>query len=176
MVSYLLWGGEFHPETLTPRTFRFALWVAAFIAGNLVFPALVHSVPQGGMIFLPIYFFTLIAAYRFGLWAGLTTAILSPLLNNLLTGMPPLAFLDVIVVKSVALALTAAVMARTSQVSLGSLVLVIALYQIVGGAYEALRAGSVNAALGDWVIGWPGLLIQLVLGGIILGVWGRRAD
>jgi len=102
--------------------------------------------------------------------------VLSPLLNNLLTGMPPLAFLDIIVVKSAALALTAAIIAGTSrQVSLGSLLVVIASYQIVGGAYEAIRAGSVNAALGDWVIGWPGLLIQLVLGGVILGVWGRRA-
>ena len=35
-----------------------------FVLGNLVFPQLAHLIPQGGLIFLPIYFFTLIAAYK----------------------------------------------------------------------------------------------------------------
>ena len=177
MNKYLFWGADFHQEALTPRQFRLYLFVAAFVAGNLVFPALVHSLPQGGMIFLPIYFFTLVAAYRFGLVAGLATALLSPLANNLLTGMPPLAVLDTIIVKSVLLAVAAALMARSSkQVSLGGLVVVIAAYQVLGGVYEAVKFGSVQAALGDWVLGWPGLLIQLILGGLVLGLWRGKDD
>ena len=69
------------------RTYVFAL---AFIIGNLALPQLVHLVPKGGLIFLPIYFFTLIGAYKYGFWVGLLTAILSPLANMLLFGMPPM--------------------------------------------------------------------------------------
>ena len=36
-------------------------WVAIlFVAGNIVIPQLFHLVPQGGMFWLPIYFFTLV--------------------------------------------------------------------------------------------------------------------
>ena len=175
MTKYLTWGGEFHPETLTPKQVRFYLFTLLFTAGNLLFPALVHTLPQGGLIFLPIYFFTLIAAYRFGLVAGLATAVLSPLANNLLTGMPPTVILDTILVKSAALALVAALVARyTKQVSLGGLALVIVGYQVLGGAYEALKAGTVTAAFGDWVLGWPGLVIQLVFGALVLGLGRGR--
>ena len=53
-----------------------------FVIGNLVFPQLAHLIPQGGYILLPIYFFTLIAAYKYGLFVGMLTAISSPLINN----------------------------------------------------------------------------------------------
>lgn len=177
MTKYLTWGGTFEQERLNPAQIRFYALVALFVAGNLLFPALVHSIPRGGLIFLPIYFFTLIAAARYGLWAGVATALLSPLANHLLTGMPPLAVLDTILVKSTALALVAALVTRqTKQISLGSLALVIVGYQLLGGLYEALKAGSVSAALGDWILGWPGLVIQLVVGGAVLGLWGRLKD
>ena len=176
MNKYLVWGGTLDREPLAPNTLRFYGVVLALVAGNLIFPALVHSIPRGGAIFLPIYFFTLVAAYRFGLTAGLATALLSPLANTLLTGMPPLPVLDAILVKSVALALVASALAHgTKQVSLVGLAAVIVGYQAVGGAYEALKAGSLQAALGDWILGWPGLLIQLVGGALVLGLWKGRA-
>lgn len=161
-------------EALSPRQVKFYLFVAAFVAGNLLFPALVHSIPMGGMIFLPIYFFTLIAAYRFGLLAGLATALLSPLANHLLTGMPPLVVLDAILVKSTALALVGALAAKHLKLPLlVNLVLVVVGYQLLGGTYEMIKAGSIQAALGDWVLGWPGLVIQLVVGALVLGLWPR---
>lgn len=51
--------------TLTLTTLRFKetetyLMAALFIAGNIVLPQLFHLIPQGGIIWLPIYFFTLI--------------------------------------------------------------------------------------------------------------------
>lgn len=59
-----------------------------FILGNLVLPQLCHLIPQGGLTLLPIYFFTLIAAYKYGWKVGLLTAVFSPVLNHLLFGMP----------------------------------------------------------------------------------------
>lgn len=58
------------------KTYWFTL---LFVAGNLILPQLCHLIPQGGLILLPIYFFTLIAAYKFGIRVGLLTAVLSPL-------------------------------------------------------------------------------------------------
>jgi len=175
MNRFLVWGADFHQEAVSPAQGKFYLWVAAFTFGNLLFPYLVHQIPQGGMMFLPIYFFTLIAAYRWGLWAGLATAILSPLVNTWLTGMPPLPMVDLILVKSVVLAVVASVVAsRSRQISLGGLLLVIVGYQVLGGLYEAFRMGTLQAATADWVLGWPGLVIQLVLGGLILGLWRGR--
>ena len=48
---------------------------ALFILGNLVLPQLCHLIPQGGLTLLPIYFFTLIAAYKYGWKVGLLTAV-----------------------------------------------------------------------------------------------------
>ena len=53
------------------KTYLFAL---LFVAGNIALPQLCHLVPYGGPTLLPIYFFTLIAAYKYGFLVGLLTA------------------------------------------------------------------------------------------------------
>lgn len=50
--------------TFSYRELRTYVAVALFVAGNIVLPQLCHLIPQGGLIWLPIYFFTLIAAYK----------------------------------------------------------------------------------------------------------------
>ena len=78
-----------------------------FLAGNIVLPQLAHLLPQGGITWLPIYFFTLVGAYKYGWRAGLLTAVVSPVANHLLFGMPAAAMLTPILVKSTLLALAA---------------------------------------------------------------------
>ena len=46
------------------KTYLFAL---LFVAGNIALPQLCHLIPYGGPTLLPIYFFTLIAAYKLSL-------------------------------------------------------------------------------------------------------------
>ena len=75
------------------KTYLFAL---LFVAGNIALPQLCHLVPAGGPTLLPIYFFTLIAAYKYGFRVGLLTAILSPVINHLLFAMPAAAVLPAI--------------------------------------------------------------------------------
>ena len=87
-------------EFTNVKTYLFAV---VFVVGNLLLPQLAHLIPQGGLIFLPIYFFTLIAAYKYGIRVGLLTAVFSPVVNNLLFGMPPAAVLPAILIKSIAL-------------------------------------------------------------------------
>lgn len=83
------------------------LAASLFIVGNILFPRLFHLIPLGGLTWLPIYFFTLIGAYKYGWKVGLLTAILSPVINSLLFGMPVPAVLPAILLKSVLLAIAA---------------------------------------------------------------------
>ena len=148
------------------RTYMFAL---LFIAGNIVLPQLCHLIPQGGLMFLPIYFFTLIAAYKFGFRVGLLTAILSPLINSAMFGMPPAAALPIIMVKDILLAGAAAWMANKSKgATLLALIGVVLGYQLVGGLIEWAMTGSLASALQDWKLGYPGMILQAVGGWLVI--------
>ena len=46
---------------------RTYLMAALFIAGNMALPQLFHLIPQGGITWLPIYFFTAIQDFRIGI-------------------------------------------------------------------------------------------------------------
>jgi hypothetical protein len=138
------------------------LFATLFVVGNIVAPQLAHFVPQGGFIFLPIYFFTLIAAYKYGLKVGLLTALLSPVINHLLFGMPPMAVLPAILIKSVLLAGAASWLARRSNaVTLLNLVLAVLIYQVAGTLLEWALVRDFSVAIQDFRIGIPGMLLQI---------------
>lgn len=140
------------------KTYLFAF---LFVAGNIALPQLCHLAPMGRPTLLPIYFFTLIAAYKFGFRVGLLTALLSPVVNHLLFGMPAVAALPVLLVKSGLLAGAAALAARyTKKVSLIALLGVILTYQALGTAFEWALCGNFFVAVQDFRIGVPGMLIQ----------------
>ncbi|MET0393128.1 MAG: hypothetical protein ABW019_08290 [Chitinophagaceae bacterium] len=163
-----------------PRRFTFVQpaaygWAIVFIAGNLLLPQLCHLVPSGGRVLLPIYFFTLIGAYWSGITVGLLTALLSPLVNNWIFQMPPAQALPVIMIKSVLLAISAAFVAtRFRRLSLLHLLLVIVIYQLIGSSIEWMLTGSLQAALQDLVLGWPGMLLQLIGGYLLLRTLERN--
>ena len=145
------------------------LFATIFVVGNLVLPQLAHFIPQGGLIFLPIYFFTLIAAYKYGIRVGLLTAVLSPLVNNMLFGMPPAAVLPIILIKSVLLAVAAAMAARYfGKVSILGIILAVLAYQVIGFGAEWAITQSFNAAMSDFRIGLPGILLQIAGGFLVL--------
>ena len=145
------------------------LLAALFVVGNIALPQLCHLMPQGGLIFLPIYFFTLVAAYKYGFTVGLTTAVLSPLVNSALFGMPPVAALPIILIKSVTLAVAAAMIAKkTNKVTLLTVALAVIAYQFIGSLAEWAMTGSIKKASQDIILGWPGCLIQIVGGYVIL--------
>lgn len=144
---------------------RTYLAACAFILGNIVLPQLFHLVPQGGVTWLPIYFFTLVGSYKYGWRVGLLTAVFSPLVNSVLFGMPPAAALPAILMKSVLLAMTCGLVAsRFRKVSIKLLVLVVLSYQIIGTLGEWAMKGDFFLAIQDFRIGVPGMLLQ-VFGG-----------
>jgi hypothetical protein len=162
---------------LTPLGLRdktFYLWSTVFVLGNLALPQLCHLTAAGGKIWLPIYFFTLVAAARCGWKVGVLTAILSPLLNHALFAMPPTAALPAILVKSLLIAGLAPLLVRKFAL-LPALALTVIGYQLLGGAFEALTV-TPAAALADFRLGWPGLLAQLFGGWLVLKLWNKPAQ
>ncbi len=156
-------------KTLSLTNHSTYIFSAMFVIGNILLPQLCHLVPQGGLMLLPIYFFTLVGAYCYGINLGLLTAVLSPVVNSMLFGMPPAAALPAILVKSVSLAVVASYVAHRSQrVSIGLLALVVVAYQLVGMAFEYVYTGSLYAALQDVRLGIPGLLMQVLLGYVFI--------
>jgi hypothetical protein len=89
------------------REVRTYVMACLFVLGNVALPQLFHLIPQGGIIWLPIYFFTLVGAYKYGWKVGLLTAIASPLVNSWFFGMPAPAVLPAILTKSLLLAVAA---------------------------------------------------------------------
>ena len=143
------------------RTYLIAL---AFVAGNIVLPQLCHTVHMGGPAWLPIYFFTLLAAYKYGI-----AAVASPLTNCLLFGMPAEAALPAILIKSVLLALIAAFAAhRSGRVSLALLAAVVLGYQVTGTLCEWALKSDLWLAAQDFRIGIPGMLVQVFGGWAVL--------
>lgn len=150
------------------RTYLFAL---LFIVGNIALPQLCHLVPTGGPTLLPIYFFTLIAAYKYGFQVGLLTAILSPVINHLLFAMPAVTVLPAILIKSGLLAGAAALAARhVKSFSLLALLGVVLSYQVIGTAFEWALCGDFFLAVQDFRMGIPGMLIQWFGGYALLKV------
>ena len=139
-----------------------------FVIGNLIMPQICHFFGTGH-VWLPIYFFTLIGAYKYGMAVGLLTAIFSPLINHLMFGMPPLAVLPSIFCKSVVLAVVAGLIAeKTNKVTLLTLLASVLAYQVVGTLGEfALFQHNFYAAIIDFRMGIPGMLLQ-VFGGYML--------
>ena len=155
--------------SLSYRDIRAYTMAALFVAGNIVLPQLCHLVPQGGLVWLPIYFFTLVAAYKYGLTAGLLTAIVSPIVNSSLFGMPAASMLPIILTKSVLLALAAAFIAsKVHRVALWAVALAVFAYQGIGMMAEWGMTGSLTAALQDIRLGWPGMLVQIFGGFAII--------
>ncbi|MBO5881157.1 MAG: ECF transporter S component [Paraprevotella sp.] len=147
-------------------------WMAfIFMVGNILLPQLCHLIPQGGVTWLPIYFFTLVGAYKYGWKVGLLTALASPLINHLMFGMPALAMLPAIIMKSTILALSAGWMAhRFQKVTWWTLLAVILIYQGLGTLGEWGLTGSWQTALQDFRIGLPGMALQLIGGYTLLNL------
>ena len=151
-------------HALSFRDTKTYILAALFVVGNIVFPQLCHLYPQGGFIMLPIYFFTLIAAYKYGWKVGLLTAILSPLCNSMLFAMPAPQVLPILLFKSTVLAIAAAIVAKKVGVTLLGITIAVVAYQLLGGIVEWAITGSLSAACSDIWLGYPGIMLQ-ILGG-----------
>ena len=149
--------------------------VMIFVGANIAFPQLVHLIPKGGLIFLPIYFFTIVASYKYGLSVGLLTAVLSPLANHVFFTMPSAEVLPILMVKGVLAASVASMVAKKTQnVTLIGLLIVVFGYQVLGSVAEWTMTSSLSAALQDFKIGLPGMALQILGGYSVLKMLSKK--
>lgn len=139
-------------------------WSALFIAANIALPHLFHLIPGGGVMFLPIYFFTLIGAMRYGWQLGLLTAVMTPIVGCLLFGAPRAELLPDMLLKGAALSLIGAYVAKKWGVKfITCLGAVVAAFAIVG-LVELPFTGAAYA-FQDFMTGLPGMAMMT------LGAW-----
>lgn len=163
------------PITLSFKQAKTYMVALLFIVGNIVLPQLCHFLPLGGVRWLPIYFFTLTGAFLYGRNVGLLTAMLSPVLNSLLFGMPAAEALPAILLKSVLLAVLAGYAAshfrRANLLVLTGIVLG---YQVLGTLGEWAMKGDFYLAAQDFRIGVPGMLVQIAGGWLFINFAAPR--
>ena len=156
-------------DLLNFGNYRTYLTALVMIACNLISPAMCHAFGLDGNVWLPIYFFTLVCAYKWGWRAGLLTALVSPVLNSLLFGLPAVAMAGIITIKLVLLAIVAAwVSRRCGSASVALLAAVVVFYQIFGTLADWAISGNFDLALSHIRTGIPGLLIQIFGGYAVL--------
>lgn len=145
------------------------LWATVFVACNLVLPQVFHLIPQGGVIFSPLSLVILAGAYKFGWKTGFLAALLSPLVNHTLTGMPATDVIPVMTLKLAVLALVAGLTAQHfKKVSLPLIIGVVLVSKVIGCLGELLLTSSIDKTIADFTIGWSGLLLQIIGAWLIL--------
>ena len=138
------------------------LWTAAFVAGNVVLPMICHAVNLGGMVFLPLMLFTVIAAARLGTIPAIMTVILSPLLSMAITGMPAA---GVMLISFMAHALIVAAAIGTWKQYKGgftalNIVALLACAHLAAFIVNGIVFFTFDVAWGFLLMSWPGVLIQ----------------
>ena len=159
-------------KTLTLSNPMIYVWTTVFVAANVLFPQVVHLMPLGGKALLPIMLFTLIASVRFGLYAGLLTAALSPLVSYLLCGMPDGAMLTAVYAKSLVIALTFGLWKMSGRAfNLLNMALLIIGVQFFCFVIERTLIFGIPAVWSDLLISWPGMILQLLGGFLVVKYW-----
>ena len=162
-------------RSLPFRDIRTYLLAALFTLGNIILPQLLHTIPQGGVTWLPIYFFTLVGTLAYGWRVGLLTALASPVINSLLFGMPTVAVLPAILIKSVLLAAGASVAyVRYGRATIALLASVVIGYQTLGTLGEWALSGDLMLACQDFRIGIPGMLLQIFGGWVVINYLNKK--
>jgi hypothetical protein len=139
--------------------------VSAFTALSVYIPVLIHYFTgiDGGRTFLPMPFFVLLAGFFLGWRAGLATAIASPFINYLISGMPVANLLPFILVQLVVFGTVAGLMKEKFN-ALISIVAAVAAGWLAIGIFLALFS-KVNAIVyvsQGIKIGWPGIALQII--------------
>lgn len=160
-----------------------SLLSALFIAANIGLPHLFHLIPGGGIMFLPIYFFTAFAAVCYGKWMGVFTGVMSPLAGYLIFGAPKAFLIPDMVLKGVLLstflAYALSVVKNRYRQSSGPTVAqltaipvaVLAAWTMAGVLELAIR--DYEIAFQDFFTGIPGL-IMMTMGGWLALFFNKR--
>lgn len=157
-------------------TYKSAL-TALFIAANVGLPHLFHLIPGGGIMFLPIYFFTAVASVCYGSRMGILTALMSPITGYLIFDAPRAVLIPDMILKGILLSLCiehALKRARSAKERYCAIPIAVATAWIVAGLLELLFR-NYTVAFQDFHTGIPGMVLMTIGGWIALFINKRIA-
>lgn len=144
-----------------------------FLAIGLVLPSLFHAVPNAGKVFLPMHIPVLMAGLLLDPMYAVGVGILTPLLSNLITGMPPtFPMLPIMICELAAYGLFASLLNHKTKLHyMVVLVLTMLIGRVLGGlaAFVMTKAFALQLPpphlwiWGSITVGLPGIIIQLIL-------------
>jgi hypothetical protein len=152
-------------QALSFRHLRLYSYSSIFVLANVSIPLLFHQEPGIARMLLPIYFFSLVGALRYGWKCGVLTALLSPLVSFGISGMPLMAILPFVMFKSVILAGVAGMLSGRYGgrfIYMASLAAVF-ITQTTGSLLIFGITGNPVMAMADMQVGWVGLGLQMFL-------------
>lgn len=147
---------------------------AACLALCVVLPQAFHAVPNAGAVYLPMHIPVLLCGLICGWSYGLLCGLTGPALSTLFTGMPPVAYLPVMLIEcavygSVAGLMMQAIRTRKVYADLYlSLIIAMLSGRLVAGLVRALIFARGSYTMGAWATSYfitslPGIIIQIVL-------------
>ena len=151
-----------------------------FIALGILLPFILHSIPNGGKIFLPMHLPVLALSFFVSWPWALAVGALTPLLSSLLTGMPPMTPFPMAIIMSFELATYGLIISllRKKAVKrerwyspLLALAPALVLGRVVAGIvlWGAVSAFGVKGPApwvfvsGGIITGLPGIIVQIIL-------------
>lgn len=142
------------------------------LAIGIIIPMIFHTTGIPGTIFLPMHIPVLIGGFLLPPSLALLLGMLTPILNSLITGMPPLFPMAVIMVFELGVyGLVASILYRKLELpSAIALIVSMVAGRIMAGlvvfilaAFFAIQMDPMTFVIGGVTTGVPGIIIQLVL-------------
>lgn len=142
------------------------------LAIGVIIPTIFHTTGIPGNIFLPMHVPVLIGGFLLPPYLALLLGMLTPILNSLITGMPPLFPMAVIMVFELGIyGLVASILYRKLELpSVVALIISMIAGRIMAGlvvfilaAFFAIEMDPMTFVIGGVTTGIPGIIIQLVL-------------
>ncbi|MBU5313934.1 ECF transporter S component [Tissierella carlieri] len=142
------------------------------LAIGVIIPTIFHTTGIPGNIFLPMHVPVLIGGFLLPPYLALLLGMLTPILNSLITGMPPLFPMTVIMVFELGIyGLVASILYRKLELpSVVALIISMIAGRIMAGlvvfilaAFFAIEMDPMTFVIGGVTTGIPGIIIQLVL-------------
>ena len=145
---------------------------SVLLALGIILPTVVHITGINGAVFLPMHIPVLIAGLIIGSPLGLIIGILCPIINHLLTGMPPIPMLWIMLVELPLYGLVSGCLYRKVKMTLLPSLIISMIFGRLGAAIMALILGKCFGlplppiavyVKGITLTALPGIAIQIIL-------------
>lgn len=142
------------------------------LAIGIIVPMIFHTTGISGTIFLPMHIPVLLGGFLLPPSLALLLGMLTPILNSLITGMPPLFPMAIIMVFELGIyGLVASFLYRRLELpSVVALIISMVAGRIMAGlvvfilaAFFAVKMDPMTFIIGGVTTGIPGIIIQLIL-------------